>query len=160
MKKFFFAFLIGLIIGFLCIYLTPRTAEAQGIAAPFTKIVPPHVVTCDPLDGTQTKGLYLYWRGKGAAAFNLANKVTLAVDAAHNPPSFDLMALKLVCGDYEFAATAFDAGGIESDFSNVIAYSYVYPWCPRVPASQEAAADHLNRIEAMIRAMLLGQAAP
>jgi hypothetical protein len=140
----------------LAIYLAPAAA-ASG---PFIKVAPPHQVTCDPLDGTQVKGVYVYWRGKGAAAFNPANKVTLTVDAAHNPPIFDLMALKLVCGDYEFAATAFDAGGIESDFSNVIAYSYVYPWCPRVPASQEAVADHLNRIEAMIRALLLGQAAP
>jgi hypothetical protein len=145
---------------FLLLAVFSPPPSAAGGESPFARVVPPHQITCDPLDLTQASGIYLYWRGKGATVFNAANRIPLTLDATHNPPLFDLLALKLACGDYEFAMTDFNAAGQESDFSNVVSYSYAWPWCPRVPAGQESVADHLNRIEAMIRALLLGVVAP
>ncbi len=145
---------------FIALILVSAPARAQTSLAPLTNLIPPHRITCDPLDLQTTAGIYLYWRGKGATVFNPNNKIRIPIDPFHNPPLYDLLALKLVCGDYDFAATAYNSEDVQSDFSNVVSYSYVYPWCPRVPAIQEPVADQLNRIEAMIRAILLGMIAP
>ncbi len=152
------AIILGLLAGFLlCVGIfNPGNCLGQSLP-PAIKNLPPHQLTCDPLE-PGAAALYVYWRGKGATSFKPGNRIPVTVDAAHNPPVFDLLSLNLVCGDYEFGATAFyGAANQESDFAaQIVPYTFIYPWCPKVPASQETIVDHLRRIDAQVRAILLG----
>ncbi len=110
--------ILAIIIGIL---LLASSAFAVG---PYMK--DPHTAAWDPNPESDLSGYYLYWRPTGGTWDN-ARRAQVAISPA---PTFNLLTVINVNGNYEIAVSAFNAAGNESGMSNIVPFVVNLPSAP------------------------------